>query len=321
MPETLHTEHSVSILAPAATVYDILADVGRWPLCFPPTIHAERAWGTDKHEQIKIWALANGQPRTWTSRRVLDKSARRIAFRSETPQPPVQSMEGTWILAEVAPDETEVRLLHDFSLLTEDPAGREWVDHAVEANSTAELGSLKVAAESPDGLILDFTDTVTIEGTPAAAYDFIYQCAQWPSRLPHVARLAVAEDAPGIQVMEMDTLSGDGPSASVHTTESVRVCLPETRIVYKQTKTPPVMAAHTGEWRFTAVAGGVEASSRHAVVIDPVAAREVFPRASVSQVGSQVRKALGENSRSTLRCAKAHVEHSRAGAAHVGHRR
>jgi len=206
MPETLHTEHSVSILAPAATVYDILADVSRWPLCFPPTIHAERASGTGEQEQVRIWALANGQPRTWTSRRVLDKSARRISFRSETPQPPVKSMVGTWIVTEVAPDETEVRLLHDFSLLTDVPAQREWVDRAVETNSTAELGSLKTAAESPDGLILDFTDTVTIEGTPAAAYDFIYRCAEWPSRLPHVARLAVTDHGIGITAADQDLL-------------------------------------------------------------------------------------------------------------------
>lgn len=318
MAETLHTEHSVSVLAPAGTVYEILADVSRWPLCFAPTIHAERASGTAEREQIRIWALANGQPRTWTSRRSLDRLGLRIDFRSEAPPPPVRSMDGTWLVSELGTGETQVRLLHDFSFLTQDRDQREWVHRAVEANSTAELASLKTAAESPDGLIVDFTDKVTIRGALEAAYDFIYRCSQWPSRLPHVSRLEVTEDIPGIQVMEMDTRPAGGTSATVHTTESVRVCFADSRIVYKQTKTPPVMSAHTGEWGFASVADGVEVSSRHSVTINPAAARELLPGASHTEVGNQLRKVLGDNSMSTLKCAKAHVEFPRTRARRVG---
>jgi ribosome-associated toxin RatA of RatAB toxin-antitoxin module len=318
MDKAVHTEHSVSVLADAATVYQMLADVSRWPLCFTPTIHAERASGTDEHEQINIWALANGQPRAWSSRRDLDRLGGRITFVSETPQPPVRSMQGTWLVAEVGTGKTEVRLLHDFLLTTDDAAHREWVNRAVETNSTAELGALRAAAESPDELLVDFTDTIAIQGTPGAAYNFIYRCSEWPSRLPHVTRLALTEDSPGIQVMEMDTISAGGPPTSVHTTESVRICFPDTRIVYKQTRVPRGMAGHTGEWGFTPCPGGVEVSSRHQVIIDPVAAGELLPGAPASEVARQVQKTLSENSLSTLRCAKEHIEFPRAKAHGVG---
>ena len=54
-------------------------------------------------------------------------------------------------------------------------------------------------------------------------------------RLPHVARVVLTEDTPGLQFLEMDTRTKDG---STHTTKSVRVCFPDTRIAYKQITLP-----------------------------------------------------------------------------------
>lgn len=114
----------------------------------------------------------------------------------------------------------------------------------------------------------------------------------------------------------MDTRTADG---SMHTTESVRVCLrDEDRIVYKQTLTPALLRAHTGEWRITrAPEGGVDVTSRHSVIIRAEAVANVLgEKATVADARSFVRQALSRNSGMTLACAKEFAEgRSRSGSA------
>ncbi len=104
----------------------------------------------------------------------------------------------------------------------------------------------------------------------------------------------------------MDTVTPDG---AAHTTASVRVCFPGTRIVHKQTRLPALMAAHTGEWRLTAVRGGVAVASAHTVVLREEAVPDVLGAgATVADARAYVREALSANSRITLERAKAFAE-------------
>ena len=80
--------HTIVVQAPAARVYELIADVEQWPQLFPPTIHAERIEHSGNQERIRIWATANGDVKEWTSRRTLDPAARRIDFRRKSPHPP-----------------------------------------------------------------------------------------------------------------------------------------------------------------------------------------------------------------------------------------
>lgn len=297
---TTTTEHTITVAAPQDVVYGLIADVSRWPACFPPTVHAERISGGDAEEVIRIWAFANGEVRNWASRRWCDPGASRIRFRQEISSPPVASMGGQWSLTAAPGGGTVVVLTHDFTTVGNDPAQVEWVRTAIDRNSTAELNAVRATTELADRTIT-FEDSVLVQGNRDVVYDFVYRCQDWPDRLPHVARVDLREDAPGIQLMEMDTRSPDGDP---HTTTSVRVCFAPDRIVYKQTVMPPVMSAHVGEWRFSTQADGVLATSRHTVVVDPDAA----PAMSLGELKDRVRGALGANSRATLAHAKQHAE-------------
>ncbi|WUS42750.1 aromatase/cyclase [Kitasatospora sp. NBC_01250] len=308
-PKTHFTEHSVTIAAPAEVVYDLLADVTGWPSLFGPTVHAQRVSGGALQEQIRLWALANGEVRSWTSRRELDRDGLRIAFRQEVSQPPVASMGGEWRITPGAGGTCTVVLAHDFAAVGDDPDGLDWIEKAVERNSRAELAALQSGAESREQkpeLVFTFDDSVTIDGPAEEVYAFIARCDLWPERLPHVSRLALTEAAPGLQVISMDTRAPDG---TVHTTESVRVCFKADRIVYKQTRVPALLTAHTGEWFFQPTAEGARATSRHTVAINPGAVTELLgEQASTADARAYVRNALGSNSLATLRLAKAHVE-------------
>ncbi|WP_335972521.1 aromatase/cyclase [Streptomyces sp. CA2R106] len=314
MPQrgTHETEHTITVAAPAATVYDLLADVARWPVVFAPTIHVDHLERSGGQERIRIWATANGEPKSWTSRRTLDPGALRIDFRQEVSTPPVARMGGTWIVEPQGAVAARVRLLHDYSAVDDSPEGLAWIDQAVDRNSRTELEGLRANVERAHHeaeLTFSFEDVVHVDGTAKDVYDFVNDAGQWESRLPHVARVRLTEDTPGLQTLEMDTRAKDG---STHTTKSHRVCLAPHRIAYKQVTLPALLALHTGLWTFTDDGNGVAAASRHTVVLRPDAIAGVLgPDADVAAARDYVRGALSANSRATLELARAYAEGGR----------
>lgn len=306
-----HTVHEVSVASPATTLYDLVADVGGWPWIFPPTVFAEQVERVEGGERISIWATANGEVKGWTSRRRLDRDRLTIAFRQEVSAPPVAAMSGQWVFEPTAADRTTVRLLHSFRVVNDDPAHLEWLQRAVDHNSEAELAALAAVAVRDPDLVLSFDDSVLIDGPADEAYAFIYDAKQWPQRLPHVARVDLDERVVNVQRLMMDTRTADG---ATHTTTSIRICLPTNRIVYKQLQTPRLMSVHVGYWQFADRGGATELTAGHTVVVDPDAIAEVMgPDATLADARSYIRAALGRNSATTMRYAKAHAEQARRG--------
>lgn len=304
---SVQVTHQVTVAADPDLVYVLVADAAGWPWTFAPTVHVEvlqRASDGAGVERLRLWALANGAVRSWTSRRELDPAERTVRFAHEVPAAPVLSMSGEWRITALGARRTLVELLHTWTA-ADDDADR-LIARAVDTNSTAELDALRAAAEQgPDraGLVLDFTDSVDVPGgDPAAVHAFLRDADMWPRRLPHVSRLDLTEDEPGVQVMEMDTRTDGG---QVHTTRSVRVCT-DGAIVYKQTATPEVMEAHVGRWTVEATADGARVSSRHVVVLSPAGITAVLgPDATVARARELVRSRLGANSTTTMRHAAA----------------
>ncbi|MEU6422809.1 aromatase/cyclase [Streptomyces spiralis] len=312
---TREVEHETTIHAPAAAVYRLLAEVANWPRIFPPTIYADREECGAGQERIRIWATANGEPKTWTSRRTLDAEALRITFRQEVTAPPVAAMGGTWIVEPMTGDTSRVRLLHDYRAVDDDPHDLLWIERAVDENSTAELAALKENVERDHAaqaqeLTFSFTDTVTIDGSAKDAFDFVNEAGLWPERLPHVARVRFTEDTPGLQELQMDTRAKDG---STHTTKSYRVAIGHHRIAYKQVTLPALMTLHTGVWTFKDTDDGAAvASSQHTVTLNTDNIAQILgPEATVADARAYVHGALSTNSLATLGHAKDHAERMR----------
>jgi len=306
-------EHVVEVDAPVERVWRLIADATEWPLFFPPSVHVERSLlersaGGVETERLAIWATANGEVKHWTSRRRLDPAARAITFRQERSVAPVASMGGEWTFEELPGGRTRVLLQHDFRAVDDDPEGLAWIERAVDTNSTAELAGLARLAvrAGSDELRLDFEDAVQVTGSAQDVYDFLDAARLWPQRLGHVAAVELIETVPGQQVLRMDTRAVDG---SVHTTESVRICTPVERIVYKQTKVPALMTAHTGRWAVITDGDVVRASSQHTVLLNPDAVTAVLgPDATIDTAREFVHRALSTNSMLTLTHAKRFAE-------------
>lgn len=309
MSEPKEVEHEVTISAPAAEVYRLIADVANWPRIFPPTIYVDHLERSGNEELIGIWATANGEAKNWTSRRVLDPEGLRITFRQTVSTPPVASMGGTWIIEPLDTATSRVRLLHDYTAVGDDPAGLAWIDEAVDRNSRSELAALKTNVElatASQELTFSFEDTVQVDGAAKDLYDFVNEADRWSERLPHVATVRLTEDTPGLQTLEMDTRARDG---STHTTKSYRVCLDGRKIAYKQTTLPALMNLHTGYWTFRETDEGTFASSQHTVVLRPENIAKILgPEAGIAEAREYVQGALSTNSRATLNHAKAYAE-------------
>ncbi|MFF3375342.1 aromatase/cyclase [Streptomyces sp. NPDC002680] len=315
MTDIHRTRHTITVDAPARTVYDLIAHATDWPRVFPPTVHVERTDDGDSPdsgasaELITIWATANDEVKKWTSRRELDPEALTVGFRQRVSQPPVASMGGDWRIEPLTDASCTVVLDHDFTAVDDAPENLAWIGQAVDRNSGTELARLKASAEQAGRLgelLLTFTDTVTAQGSAADVYEFIWRAEKWQERLPHVARVALTEEAPGIQTLEMDTVATDG---SQHTTRSVRVGFEPHRIVYKQLLVPALLTAHVGEWLLTETDAGLVIASKHTVVVKPEAAPKVLgPEATVADARAFLRKALGNNSLATMRHAKEFAE-------------
>ncbi|GAB3961177.1 aromatase/cyclase [Streptomyces sparsus] len=317
------TEHTITVAASPETVYRLIADVRSWPMVFGPTVHVELVGDASEEagasagstegtaeQLLEIWAFARGQVRHWTSSRTLDPVARRIVFRQVRSASPVAEMGGEWRVESRADGGCRVVLLHDYRAEGDDPASVELIEEAVDANSRAELAALKAAAErdgEADELCFTFSDSVEIAGRAADVFSFLDRADRWPERLPHVARLDLTEDEPGVQHMDMDTRSPDG---SLHNTTSVRVCFPDRNsIVYKQLRVPVAMSGHTGRWEIVPSGDGVRATSWHTVTLDPEGVRSALgPDATLTEARALVRKALGTNSTTTLLHAKQYAE-------------
>lgn len=309
---TKEVEHEITVQAPAAEVYRLIAEVENWPRIFPPTVYVDHVERGDREERIRIWATANGEVKNWTSRRTLDPEALRITFRQEVSAPPVAAMGGTWIIEPLADGASRVRLLHDYRAVDDDPESLKWIDEAVDRNSRSELAALKTNVELAHAaaeVTFSFEDTVQIDGSAKDVYDFVNEADRWEERLPHVASVRLDEVSPGLQILEMDTRAKDG---STHTTKSYRVCFPHHRIAYKQVTLPALMTLHTGYWTFTENEDGVAASSQHTVVLNTENITRILgPEAGVAEAREYVRTALSTNSRATLGYAKNHAEQQR----------
>lgn len=302
--------YTVDVAAPTGVVYGLIADTTQWPLIMPPSVHVERLEFDGTEDRFQMWVTANGQVKSWFSRRAMDPVTRCVDFRQETPAGPALSMGGRWSVCELGPGRTLLTLDHDFTVAPGRNDDAAWVRLATDTNSRAELDRVKETAESwsrLDERLLTFEDRITVKAPPELVYAFLYAADDWPALLPHVTRADVTENVPGIQLVAMEHVGADG---SRHTTESVRICFPYAyRIVHKQISGSPLFAAHTGEWSLFPDEGGVTAVSRHSVLLREEAVAPVLgPGTDLARARARVRESLGRDSTTTLGLAAHHAE-------------
>jgi aromatase len=309
---THKAEHQIDVNAPAQRVYGMIADVEKWPNMVAATVHGVQAELEGDTELIRMWSVVNGVTRIWTSRRRHDPDTLTVRFYPQKFRHPIGGMVGAWVVEPVTGETCRLRLLHEYFPATDDPADLDWIVKALDRSGTVDLGAVKAAAEAiGTGAQFTFADTVEVEGTAQDVYDFLHEAGSWQERLPHVTRVSLEEETPGMQVVEMDTEDSDG---TVHTTTSVRVGEPHRRIVHKQIDPPGLMKLHTGRWLIEESGPGtVSVTSEHTVRIDEERITAVLGEgADLAAAKDFVRESLSAEASATLDLARSYAE-ARAG--------
>lgn len=291
--------HTATCAAPPPALYELVADVSRWPTILAPVIHVRRSDRSDQAERFQLWALAGDQVHSWVSRRILDPGRGWISFEQEHAGPPIARVVGRWEFGAVGGG-TRVVLRHWFAVDSDGPE-RDRIAAGIDSSSTRALAALcrlATLGHPVEDLVFSFSDQLRLPVSAADAYSFVHRSDMWAQLLPHVSRVALTEPQPGVQLMEMDTVTADGQT---HTTESVRLCFPPEGIVYKQLVPPRLLLGHSGAWDFGEDDAGTVAVGRHAVAINPAAAAEVLGHGcTLADAREYLRDVLGANSRATL---------------------
>ncbi|WP_158852613.1 aromatase/cyclase [Saccharothrix deserti] len=152
-----HTEHTVTVDAPVEVVWPVLVDVEGYARIFPPTEKVTILEESPEHQIARLVVDVNGVIQSWVSRRDIDVNRRVIAYRQLENAPMMGYMGGEWRALPLGDDKTQLVLTHDFK--PREPvdgkvAGKytyeeadEMIKAAVERNSVADLGAVKIEAE------------------------------------------------------------------------------------------------------------------------------------------------------------------------------
>ncbi|MFC8450422.1 hypothetical protein [Kitasatospora sp. NPDC057223] len=316
---TSPTEHAVTVRAPAATLLRLLTEVRRWPVLLEHVVYALPAdAGATPAGRARFWTRDGERVTRWDARHDVTFDGLRIDFRyNPVPEPVLEPVpkpapkpvpespavtaapapaSGCWALEPLGPGTTRLTLRQDAA--GPSPLGPDVLD-ALRRHGESLHG--------PDELVFTFQDTVRTDGSPEAAYEFLWKVQDWPGAVSHIATVSLTQSAPGVQHVLSGVRAADG---SVQDVPSVRLGLARDRVVYTPLTVPPFASAHLGEWIVGLDAKGTTTiTGRHTVALraDRIAAA-FGPAATPADARRRVRTALGAHSLATLDAARAHAE-------------
>lgn len=235
--------HETVVRAPAADLFDLIADVVHAPQLFPTHLHAEVVGEPHGAEDlIERWVIDGESVRGWRAHRTLDRDALRIVFQHEKAKPPLTLMRGEWLFRQDG-ETTTVRCTHTLDAPADAAAAVEQFLAGLDRVVPRQLSHLKMLGESLPQLRAS-TFGVELTGLVDLAVSDVYE-------------KAVAGET-----------SDDGSWR--------RVCLPAEKIVYKKVAGlgSPVQSL-TGELRFESVASGARVVARRTVTLEPQAGPSV----------------------------------------------
>ncbi|BBB90954.1 MAG TPA: SRPBCC family protein [Methylomusa anaerophila] len=310
------TMHAVEINADLETVYDMCANVLKWPEYFPPCKQAKIISEKDNVQVIEITAQSNETEFTWQSERILYPGSYRIDFRQSRPGPLVKYMQGVWRAIKLNKG-VLLTLEHAFEVkdsvegLVENVSNKEealrFMHRTIENNSKQELGSIKRILEKA-GLgeaEAIFSSGIEIKTTAGQVYNLLYNVQEWPKLLPHCQKITMLYEDGRNQEFEM-TVTGAQDKTEVM--RSIRHGYANNIIEYFQPSLPPALQRHEGKWIITGTENGVHLEAWHSITLLKEGVRKLWGEMEMEKALKIVQQAIDRNSMTTMQTIKSYLE-------------
>ncbi|MEV6823632.1 aromatase/cyclase [Amycolatopsis sp. NPDC051102] len=147
-----HTEHTVTVEAPADVVFAVLADIEGYANLFPPTRESTLLEESETHQIARLVVDVSGQVQSWVTRRDIDREHRVIAYRQLENAPMIEFMGGEWRALPLDEERTQLVITHDFAArpteaVPSQEKATELLRAAVDRNSDADLDAVRKESE------------------------------------------------------------------------------------------------------------------------------------------------------------------------------
>jgi ribosome-associated toxin RatA of RatAB toxin-antitoxin module len=313
---TLHrTERDTVVAAPAPQVLALLAEVADWPLLLARIVHVEPLAPDGAARLAHVWSLSPRGIDDWVCRVLADPDAGALHVAHVVARPPASALSARWHAEPLAAGRCRLTLSQQFEAIADDPDAVRLLGRLFGATAESDLASLREAARihaAHPGCRFAFGERVPLESgaSPDAAFDFLSRPEKWPEHVPGIASMALREEQPGTQWLEMGVEEPDG---SVRAEMTARLCFPGRRLIVQKDVRPRVLLySHTSSFTVELQADGGAISCRHTVVLDPDAvAAALGPEATLADASDKVRRVVSAESLVTLRRAALAARHPR----------
>ncbi len=310
------TMHSIEINADISRVYEMCANVLKWPEYFPPCKKARIISENDNIQIIEITARSNETEFTWQSERKLYPDSYRIDFHQSKPSPLVKYMQGTWRVITLNKG-VLLTLEHVFEVKDEVAGLVENVDNkddalefmfrTIENNSKQELGSIKqiLEKEGLGKLEAIFKNGIEINATAEQVFNLLYNVQEWPQLLPHCKKINMLYEDGHNQEFEMTVI---GAQDKLEVMRSIRHGHANNLIEYFQPSLPPALKRHEGKWLITETEHGIYLEAWHSITLSEEGVKNFWGDLAMEQALKYVEQAIERNSMTTMQTIKSYLE-------------
>jgi hypothetical protein len=153
--------HTVKVAAPPKRVYELIANVDRWPALLGSLVSVAHLGFDGVCERVRFSQRVDGVPQELTMVRELNPKRLQVRFRQVDVRPPVASMGGFWLVAPKGLG-SMVALDHYYRVVGNDPRTAASVEQEIAASARSMLAALRRTMEL--NLIESYSDRATVEG-------------------------------------------------------------------------------------------------------------------------------------------------------------
>jgi aromatase len=301
----LRTTRDADVAASAQAVMALLAEVADWPLLLARIVHVEPLATVGLARLAHIWGLSPDGIDEHVCRITPGAAVGDLTVARVVARPPASSLTARWHAEGTGTGRSRLTLSHEYEAIADDVDAAALLHAQLGADAESDVASMGRAAEilaTHPACRFAFAEDVALDtGSSAdAAFEFLRRPERWPGQPPGIASLAVREERPGIQLLELGIEQEDG---SVRAEVAARLSLPQRRLlVHKSVRPRPLVFGHTSVfWVEPGESGGGSVGARHTLLLDPSAvASALGPQATLAEASDMVRRAISAESKFTL---------------------